>query len=188
MKRVLIAILLFCSVLAKSQSYSVIDRIGTIKVGAGYAQDFPGVAGLGISGEVTFQLMERFEGGIGFKRLSMQGYPRTESVQEFTKANTVDFNIYYLPVVNENSVLRVGLGYALSSYNIRRSFPVVNTGGIDKLTYPTKDEKGRTKGGSVIVEYEYFMPNSNFSFGVRGAWFKAYDRALYLGPFVGLSF
>ncbi len=188
MKRVLLAILLFCSVFANSQSYSFIDRIGSVKIGAGYAQDFPGVAGHGISGEITFQMAERFEGGIGFKRLSMQGFPRTATVKEFTKANTVDFNIYYLPVITENSILRVGLGYALSSYKIRRSYPVVNTGGIDKLTYPTKEEKGRTKGGSVMIEYEYFLANSNFSLGARAAWFKAYDRALYIGPFVGFSF
>lgn len=188
MKRVLLALMLLCSFSSFSQSIDIADRIGTFKIGTGYAQDFPGVGGYGISGEFNFRLAERFEGGIGFKRLSMQGHPRTHTVKEYTKANTVDFNIYYLPVITHNSILRIGLGYSLSSYNVRKSFPVSPDGGVDKLEYRVKDEKGRTKGGSVIVEYEYFIANSNFSLGARASWVKAYDRATYIGPFVGLSF
>lgn len=187
MKRVLFFILVFS--VASAQAQFSDDYRGRFKLGTGYARDFPGVAGIGITGEFSFAMSDNFEGAVGLKRLSMQGYPRTSSVEEYTRATTVDFNIYYLPLHTETSIIRLGAGYALSSYKLRRSYPVSTGTGIDKQTsWPVQDTKGRTGGMSLIAEYEYMFANSNFSLGARAAWYKAYDRATYIGPFAAVRF
>ena len=86
-------------------------------------------------------------------------------------------------------IIRIGAGYAFSFYTIRRSYPVSAGSEIEKQTsWPLQDKKGKTSGMSIIGEYEYLVNNSNFSIGLRAAWYKAYDRVSYVGPFVGLRF
>jgi hypothetical protein len=184
MKRVLtvfLALVIFSAVNAQFNESS-----GSIKLGAGYAKDFPGLSGYGITGEFSMNMSERLEGAVGLKRFNMQGYPRNNQVNEYTRATTIDFNIFYLPLVTESHIVRVGTGYAFSFYSMRRSYPVITSNGTEKQTsWPVQDSKSRTSGLSAIGEYEYLLPNSNISLGLRAAWYKAYDRVTYVGTFVG---
>lgn len=189
MKRVLISFFsLLCIALgAKAQD----TDFGTlrIKAGGGYAHDFPGLNGWTANGEGSFTMMPRLEGAIGIKRVQLSGFPRTETVQEYTRATTIDFTLYYLPLETETQLIRVGLGYTLSAFNIRRSFPVFNGTGPDKPTsWPVQDLKSRTHGVNLVAEYEYMIPETPFSVGLRASLFKAYDRVSYVGSFIGLRF
>ena len=184
MKRVLFFLFSFIASYSQAQ-YS--EHSISLKLGTGYVQDFPGLGGYGIIGELSIPMTEHLEGAIGAKRMSMQGYPRSKEVQEYTHATTIDFNIFYLPLNTGSHIIRLGGGYAFSFYNIRRSYPVITTSGTEKQTnWPVQDNKSRTSGLSVIGEYEYVFENSNISLGLRAAWYKAYDRVSYIGPFVGL--
>ncbi len=186
MKRVLFVLLSFIASYSQAQ-YS--EQSISLKLGAGYVQDFPGLGGYGITGELNVPMTERLEAAIGVKRMSMQGYPRSKDAQEYTRATTIDFNIFFLPVNTDAHIVRLGGGYAFSFYNIRRSFPVTITNGTEKqTTWPVQDNKGRASGFSLIGEYEYLLENSNISLGLRAALYKAYDRVSYIGPFVGLRF
>lgn len=186
MKRVLSILLLLVASFAQAQFN---ESSLSVKLGAGYAQDFPGLGGYAVAGELAFPMMERLEGAVGLKRMSMQGHPRTSSVKEYTLATTVDFNVFFLPVNNGSSIVRVGGGYAFAFYNIRRSYPVSSGTGADKVTHwPVQDQKGKSSGLSIIGEYEYLLPESNISLGLRAAWYKAYDRVTYVGPFAAIRF
>lgn len=158
----------------------------TIKLGGGYAKDFPGLSGYGFSGEYSYLLSDMLEGSFGVKRLNMSGYPRTSTVNEYTKATTLDFNIFFLPFSNESSVLKIGAGYSFSFYKTRRSYPVFETLGTEKsVSWPVQDAKGRSSGITFTGEYEYIFP-SNISLGLKASFCKAYDRIFYIGPFLGL--
>ena len=186
MKRVLFFLFSFIASYSQAQ-YS--EHSISLKLGAGYVQDFPGLGGYGIIGELSVPMNDRLEAAIGAKRMSMQGYPRSKQVQEYTRATTIDFNIFFLPLNTGSHIIRLGGGYAFSFYNTRRTYPVINTSGPEKQTsWPVQDNKSRTSGLSVIGEYEYLLENSNISLGARVAWYKAYDRVSYIGPFVGLRF
>lgn len=190
MKRVLSVFLFLAAITSQAQfNNNFTENFGSVKLGAGYVQDFPGLGGYGIMGEFSVNMNDRLEGAIGIKRMAMQGYPRTTTVQEYTRATTIDFNVFYLPVHTEMNIVRVGLGYAFSSYAIRRSYPVTTGSGIEKQTnWPVQDKKSRASGVSLIGEYEYLIPNTNLSVGMRAALYKAYDRVSYIGSFVGLRF
>lgn len=186
MKRVFFLLLAFAIQSARAQFASEPGNL-QIQIGSGYTRDFPGLGGLGGFAEGKFSMAERWQGGIGLKYLNMQGYPRTQSVQEYTRAATIDFNLYYSLLDNEVSALRLGVGYAFSFYNIRRSYPDTQGSGIEKTTiWPSRDAKGRTSGISLMAEYEYYF-SSGISLGARVASYKAYDRVMYFGPFVGIS-
>lgn len=187
MKRVflLLAISIFVSGVSFAQSFD--EASFRIKTGAGYTHDFPGLNGLSGFLEGTFGFAGRFEGAIGVKRIMLDGNPRTTTVKEHTRATTLDFTVYYLPVQTEVHLIRAGVGYTFSSYNIRRSYPVVTVNGPDKDTHwPIQDQKSRTSGIILVAEYEYMIPASAFSVGLRASLFKAYDRVSYVGPFVGV--
>ena len=158
----------------------------TLKLGGGYSKDFPGLSGYALTGEYAYSLSEKLEGGFGIKHLNMSGYPRTSTVNEFTKATTLDFNLYFLPLANEFNILKIGVGYSFSFYKTRRSFPVIETTGAEKATtWPARDAKGRTSGVLLNAEYEYLF-STNFSLGVKASLCKAYDRVFYIGPFLGI--
>ena len=185
MKRSLVILLMAIVCQVHAQDYSS-GSYGTLKAGVGYAKDFPGLSGYAFTGEYTYSLNERLEGGFGLKRLHMSGYPRTSTVNEYTKATTLDFNIYFLPVANEINVLRIGAGYSFSFYKTRRSYPVIETQGEEKMiSWPVKDASGRLSGVILTGEYEYFL-SSNLSLGIKASLCKAYDRVFYIGSFVGI--
>lgn len=186
MKRVFFLLLAFAIQSARAQFASEPGNL-QLQIGSGYTRDFPGLGGLGGFVEGKFSMADRWQGGIGMKYFHLQGYPRTQSVKEFTRATTLDFNIYYSVLSNEESAFRLGAGYAFSFYKIRRSFPDTQGSGTEKTTiWPSTDSKGRTSGISLMGEYEYYFP-SGISLGLRVATYKAYDRVTYFGPFVGIS-
>ena len=179
-----IVILLVLS-LGKLQAQFTESR-GMIKAGAGYTHDFPGLYGYTFALEYSFPLVEHLLGGIGVKRADMEGCPRTNQAFEYTKATTLDFNLYWAPLRTETQLFRIGLGYSFSFYNIQRSYPlVVDYANGKTTTWPTQQAKGRTTGINLIAEYEFKIPNTNFSVGVRGAVYKAYDRTYFIGPMIG---
>ena len=158
-----------------------------IKAGGGYAHDFPGLNGYSVFAEASRPFNDRLQGAIGIKHINMSGYPRTTSVNEFTKATTIDFNLYFVALATEMSELRIGAGYSFSFYNIRRSIPVTDDhGGYRETTWPVSDGKGRVSGFNLIGEYEYFLPETNFSIGCRASMFKAYDNVTFAGVFAGV--
>jgi|SRR5580704_15223911 hypothetical protein len=161
---------------------------GTIKSGIGYTHDFPGMNGYTAALEYAFPLFEGFQGAFGAKRADLNGFPRTAQVQEYTKATTIDFNFYWLPYQREYSLIRIGLGYSFSFYNIKRAYPIiVDNGGSKTTTWPSDQSTGRTRGINLIAEYEYKIPNSLLSIGMRGALYKAYTRTYFLGPMLGFK-
>ena len=185
MKTLLSGICLFLSVMVQAQYYP--EHTVAIKAGGGYAHDFPGLNGYSVFAEASTPFNERLQGAIGVKLINMSGYPRTTSVNEFTKATTIDFNLYYVPLSTGLSELRIGAGYSFSFYKTRRSYPViVQHGGDQQTNWPVQDGKGRVSGFSLIGEYEYFFPETNFSAGVRASMFKAYDRVTFAGVFAGV--
>lgn len=102
MKRVLtvfLALVIFSAVNAQFN-----ESFGSIKLGAGYAKDFPGLSGYGITGEFSMNMSERLEGAVGLKRFNMQGYPRNNQVNEYTRATTIDFNIF-ISLLSPNHIL-----------------------------------------------------------------------------------
>ena len=183
MKKLLVILLsAVCSVAHAQDNFSP----SILKLGGGYAKDFPGLSGYNLSAEYAYSLSDRLEGGFGLKHLNMSGYPRTATVNEFTKATTLDFNIYFLPLANESNVFKVGLGYSFSFYKTRRSYPVIETQGAEKATsWPVQDAKGRTSGIILSGEYEYIFP-SNLSLGIKASLCKAYDQVFCIGPFLGI--
>lgn len=162
------------------------ESVGTIKLGGGYSKDFPGLSGYAINAEYTYAMHQKLEGGFGIKRINMKGYPRTSAVKEYTKASTIDFNINFLPLADERNSLKFGLGYSFSFYKTRRSYPLVETQGSNKITtWPIKDQSGRSSGITLSAEYEYLF-SPDFSMGLKASFCKAYDRIFYIGPYAGI--
>ncbi|MBC7829357.1 MAG: hypothetical protein H7122_16540 [Chitinophagaceae bacterium] len=185
MKKSLVILLIAICCHVHAQNYFS-ESFGTLKAGVGYAKDFPGLSGYAITGEYTYPLSENLEGGFGFKRLNMSGYPRTSTVNEYTRATTIDFNIYFLPIVNETNIFRIGAGYSFSFFRTRRSYPLAQTQGEQKMiSWPVQDASGRLSGLIVTGEYEYLL-SSNLSLGIKASLCKAYDRVFYIGPYVGI--
>lgn len=159
----------------------------SLKAGAGYAKDFPGLGGYGLTAEYVHLMTPSLEGGFAFKYLSMTGTPRTLSTKEYTRATTLDFNLYFVPLANEVNAFKIGLGYSFSFYKTRRTYPVVESNNGEKFTtWRVADGKGRLSGLTVNAEYEYTLP-SNVALGIKASLCKAYDQVFYIGPFVGVK-
>ena len=123
------------------------------------------------------------------KRVNVQGHPRTAQIAEFTKATTLDFSLYFLPLRQDNHIVRVGGGYSFSFYHIRRTYPVIEQGSAGSETkWNIKEDKGRISGFNLAAEYEYLIPSTVLSLGLRASMFKAYSRVIYAGPFAALRF
>jgi len=190
MKQMFILLLMATACTARAQ-YSADENFpGRVRAGVGYVHDFPGLNGIGAYAEYSFPLNEWIQGGVGVRRVETAGYPRTQTVREYTKATALDFNLLFVPYHTENAAFRIGTGYSFSFYNIRRSYPVYTahtdqTPGTD-VTYPQTDAKGRARGLSVSAEYEYNI-NSNFSAGAKISVSKAYGSVIMGGPFVAIK-
>ena len=187
MKYLSMLLALLLTVIFSYAQYSDQSLNGTFKAGAGFAKDFPGLYGAAMQVEYDRSLNNFLEAGVGIKYSNMSGYPRSSTVKEFTKAYSLDFNLYVLPVNTEKQKLRFGVGYSFSFYNTRRSYPVYESGVIEKVpTWPTHDVKGRIGGLTAIAEYQYSITES-YSIGARVSVYKAYDQVLYAGPFVAIN-
>ena len=149
---------------------------------------FPGLRSYCLTGEYAYSLSDNLQGGFGIKRLNMSGCPRTPTLNEFTKATTLDFNIYFLPLANEFNIFRIGLGYSFSFYNTRRSYPVLKAEGSEnEVTWPIQDAKGRTSGVIFTGEYEYLF-STKVSLGIKASFCKASDRVFYVGHFLQYAY
>jgi hypothetical protein len=188
MKQVLFVLLMAAACTVNAQYNSLENNGGSIRTGVAYVHDFPGMHGTAEYAQYSFPLNEWLQGGMGVKHLQTSGYPRTSTVQEYTKANTIDFELLLVPVHTENAALRVGLGYTFSFYNIRRSYPVytAHDNGAATVAYPVADSKGNVHGTSLVAEYEYNFGNT-VSGGVKMELAKAYGYVVIGGPFVAIK-
>jgi hypothetical protein len=157
----------------------------SLKLGVGYGRDFPGVSGPGAQAILQLPVSRRIEAGLGLKHVSMSGYPRTPETKEFTKATALDFELYFLPLVSEQHVIRIGLGYSFSFYNMKRLYPELDKNGV-LIAWGQQAQKGTSKGMTVAAEYAYQL-REGLALGVRGSIFQAYDGAIYVGPFISLG-
>ena len=160
---------------------------GMIKTSAGYAHDFPGLNGYTFGAEYGFPLTPFLQGGIGMKHANMQGYPRSSESFEYTRANSLDFNIYWAPLCTEEKLFRVGLGYSFSLFNIQRAYPLVVDFTNNKSAYSwhTQQSKGAVSGINLLVEYQQKIPNTRYSVGMSAALYKAYSETKYVGLVLG---
>jgi len=188
MKTLFFFLLLTAAVTARAQ-FSDAESIssGRLRLGAGYVHDFPGLSGSAVQVQYSFPLNDWLQGGIGAKHISTSGYPRTSTVREYTKANTIDFELLLVPMHTEKAALRLGLGYTFSFYNIRRSYPVYTAHENEATTvaWPVVDTKGNVHGARMIGEYEYYF-GSSISAGARVELAKAYGYVVIGGPFVAV--
>jgi hypothetical protein len=184
MKRSLFFALVLIAIRSQAQ-FDITESAGTFKLSTAYAHDFPGLNGYALGAEFVKPIAERFEAGFGVRYINMSGNPRSETAREYTKATTLDFGVYVLPVKSEFHAVKIGGGYSFSFYNTRRSFPVISHTEDPQTQWRIQDNKGRVSGFTLSGEYEYSIPNSSISLGVRASLFKAYDRATSIGPFIG---
>ena len=189
MKTLLVVLMMAFAVAANAQ-YDDGNSIGggSVRAGAGYVHDFPGLSGTAVYAGYSFPLNDWLQGGIGVKHILTSGFPRTNTVREYTKANTIDFELLLVPMHTENAALRLGLGYTFSFYNIRRSYPVYTTHDNQPadVTYPSVDSKGNVHGARLVGEYEYYF-GSSISAGARVEVAKAYSYVVIGGPFVAIK-
>ena len=158
---------------------------GTIRAAAAYTHDFPGLNGGSYSLEYIRAFNNYLEGGVAAEMVRLNGVPRTASVEEYTRSSSVGFQLYYLPIKTQNHIFRLGLGYGFSFYQIRRSYPKYNG---EEKNWVVADNKGRSTGIRFSGEYEYQVPGSRLSIGLRASAGKAYDGITSIGPFIGLRF
>ncbi|MEJ7737598.1 MAG: hypothetical protein WKF97_09245 [Chitinophagaceae bacterium] len=166
------------------------NAINALKAGAGYTREFPGLSGYTLTGELVRDMTPFLQGAVGFKRVNVSGHPRSAKIEEYTKATTLDFTLYFLPLRQENHIIKLGGGYSFSFYDIRRSYPVIEqvSPGSETTNWNIKEDQGRVSGFTLAAEYEYLIPYSLFSLGARASLFKAYTRVIYMGPFVAVHF
>lgn len=186
MKQFFALLLLAASFTSHAQDLSTNGRL---RAGVAYVHDFPGMNGKAGVVDYAFGLSESLQGTISFRHVETSGFPRTTTVREFTKANSLDMGLQYAIVRTDNAALRIGAGYTFSFYNIRRSYPVytAHTGQASDVSYPVTDSKGRSSGLSLTAEYEYNF-SERISAGVKLSLCKAYDNVVMAGPFVGVRF
>lgn len=178
-----VAGLVFCSTLIAQFNDA---SVGTLKLGAGYTKDFPGLRGISVYTAFSKPLNNYLEAEAGIKYINLQGTPRTSSINEYTKATTLDFTLYFLPVNTELHALRIGGGYSFSFYKINRSYPTIDKTAEETTTnWIQQPGKGRSSGFTLIGEYQYNC-TEQWVVGVRAALFQAYDQVSYLGPYVAL--
>lgn len=182
---ILLLAVLLCTFTAQSQISKEESR-GSFKLGVGYVHDFPGLNGYGIVGEYALPLNQWLQGGIGLKRISTSGHPRTAAITEFTKATTVDFNLMFIPVGTEYFDLKIGAGYSFSFFRNMRSYPVYDAAS-KQMNYVAQAGQGKTSGMSLSGEFEYYF-EGNLSAGARVSLTKAYTHVIMGGPFVAVRF
>ena len=187
MKTILFLMMMTLAVVAKAQYADDDMSTSSLRAGVAYTRDFPGVTGPAVFAQYSFPLNEWLQGGVGVKHIHAAGYPRTTAVREYTKANTLDFELLFVPVHTEHAALRVGLTYTFSFYDIRRSYPLYTShdGQAATISYPVADSKGRVHGTGITAEYEHSF-GSSISGGLKVQVTKAYDGVVMAGPFVAI--
>lgn len=183
MKKVLFVICLLVSYKSYCQTSGL-----SLKAVASYAHDFPGLNGKVLGLELNQFMTERLQGGIAVKRYDLNGNPRTPTVEEYTKATTIDLNAYYVLINTSEHIVRIGAGYSFSFYKTRRSYPLFHGGLGSTPQWIVNDKKSRTTGFILSGEYEYLIPSLNIGIGVKAAMGKAFDQVTSAGPLINLYF
>jgi hypothetical protein len=184
-------VILFFTISVKAQFNPYEGYKGAVKAGVSYVHDFPGMSGAAVYAEYVAPFNEWLQGSAGIKRIQTGGSPRTGTIPEFTRATTIDFNLFVIPFRTESTHLKVGLGYSSSMYRIQRAYPE-----YEKNTLPgthlepvwrQTNLKGRSNGMSITGEYEYFF-SGNLSIGARIQYTKGYQYVIAGGPFAAVRF
>ncbi|GAC1453211.1 MAG: hypothetical protein NVSMB7_15950 [Chitinophagaceae bacterium] len=191
MKKILFLWLMAAVCHSASAQYSGENTGGKLRAGVAYVHDFPGLNGTGAYIDYSFPLNEWLQGSAGIRRVETGGYPRTQTVREYTKATALDVSLLFVPLHSEKAALRIGAGYSFSFYHIRRSYPVYTShadpASAPDVSWPQTDAKGNTRGISLVGEYEYYF-NGSFSAGIKVTLCKAYGSVIMGGPFVAVKF
>lgn len=191
MKQSLFLLLTVITITAHAQSDFSEKNTSSIRLGGAYVRDFPGLNGAAAFAEYSFPINEWFQAGIGLKHIETSGYPRVQTIKEYTRATTIDLNLMFVPYHTDNAAIRIGTGYSLSRYNAKRSYPVFEGHGTtvegQAPTWKEYDAKGWTRGVILSAEYEYYF-ESNISIGAKIALSKAYSDIVVGGPFVSVRF
>jgi hypothetical protein len=161
---------------------------GTLKLAPGYALEYPGLGGYSINLEYDVPVSSGIQVGLGTRILQLHGYPRTSEVNEYTKAETIDFNFYWSPLETGGHVLSLGLGYSFCFYNIKRAFAVSNSDIAKPFEWETQESNGRTHGFSIWSEYTCHFKQSPISAGLKIGIYKAYAYTYFVGPVIGFDF
>lgn len=187
MKQFVLPLVMLLSVHCQAQ-WNEPDQTFTLKTGAGYSVDFPGLTGVTGFAEASKRISRHIEVAAGFRLMRMKGFPRTSEVEEFTRATSVDFTLFGIPLSGEQHALKLGLGYSFAFYNKRNAYPKISTlpGHAGETEWVVQEDKGRNSNFNLIGEYEYRMPNSSLSLGLRAALYNAKDISYYVGPWVGI--
>ncbi|MFI5155716.1 MAG: hypothetical protein ACHQEM_06000 [Chitinophagales bacterium] len=181
-----LSFLLLCLALKANAQFD--ESSSQIKASIGFATEFPGLSGYAANLEYSLPVIPAFRAGLGTRYINLSGYPRTDQVNEFTHAETIDFNGYWLPFSSERQVISLGIGYSFCFYNIRRAYPIMDGENGKVTNWFVQESSGRSSGVNLFCEYAYHFPNSAWSAGFRAAWYKSYTRVYYLGPVVGIQF
>ena len=178
-----------CFLLYAGQLHAQFDEMApSLRTGIGYTHEFPGLNGFTAALEYQVPLSSLFSIGVGGRLVNLTGYPRTFTKQEFTKAETVDLNLYWSPFVSSSQVLSIGVGLSYSFYQVQRSYPVMTSDGQKPPEWFSQNSQGRTTGINIMGEYSYHPDNSRFFYGLRAALYKAYVRTYFIGPVIGFQF
>jgi hypothetical protein len=164
---------------------------GALKTGLSYVYDFPGVKGAAAYVEYVAPFNNRLQGAVGIKRIQTSGTPRSADIKEYTRATTIDFTFFIIPLRNATNSFKVGLGYSSSLFNIRRALLIYNKDitaeSNSNKSWLQEDVKGRSNGMNITTELEHFFSN-NISVGAKLQYTKAYQYVLCGGPFISCWF
>jgi hypothetical protein len=189
MKRLIICTSLIISIFrchAQVNHYEACS--GAIKTGIAYVKDFPGMKGGAVYVEYIAPINTWLQASVGVKRIQNIGYPRTTTIEEFTRATTLDATLFLIPVNTEKSALKIGLGYSSALYSIRRAYPTyTKTATTTIINWETISSKGRSNGLTLAAEYEYFT-DGPLSLGARMQYANAYQYVLMTGAFAAFRF
>ncbi|MFT3933195.1 MAG: hypothetical protein QM726_06240 [Chitinophagaceae bacterium] len=190
MKQFLILLLLATTCACHAQIITGDENFpGRLRVGAAYVHDFPGVNGPGIYADYHFPLNEWIQAGVGIRHIETSGYPRSQSIKEYTKASALDLSALFVPFHTENMAFRVGLVYSFTMYNAKRGYAVYTNHDNQPadVSYQANESKGKARGMGLTAEYEYNL-NERFAAGAKISYCQAYTDVLMAGPFVAIKF
>ena len=160
----------------------------TLKLATGYALEYPGLGGYSIGLEYDVPVLNALKFGLGTRILQLSGYPRTSQINEYTKAETIDFDFYWLPLESEAHSITLGLTYSFCFYNIKRAFPIADEDIAKPLDWAGQESSGRTSGFSISGEYAYHFRHSPLCAGLRIGIYKGYAYSYFVGPVIGFQF
>jgi hypothetical protein len=161
---------------------------GALKLAGGYSLEYPGLGGYSLNLEYVVPVISSIQVGLGTRILQLRGYPRTTHVNEYTKAETIDFNFYWLPLETGIHTISLGLGYSFCFYDIKRAFPVTGDDISKPQEWVSQESNGRTHGFNIWGEYSCHFRQSPFSAGLKIGIYKGYAYTYFVGPVIGVQF